>query len=294
MCRVAILVSTETAAKDALLLTSAKKHPTQFCFSSRLQWTSRFYVEAQLEFRTLLFVPRRAPVVLFESNQEPNSDFHQTTYLDCYLQQWTHQRAILMAHRSFRFQVVPMETCLTILYRVHRYLLKSAIIVCLMRHTAVQTSAAEVFWRWRPHFSSQFQIHCSLSLVLIHLTIANLLLSIHGFSTTDCRGSGPRQTCLSSSTLSRRPSFSSIWGLHSYPSCGTPEVSILTFKWLLCLPCNMEFTHRDCRFCITVEINLEVVVSFPSSSGSEAESSLLTVPNGDSGIFEISHCPVCF
>ena len=81
MCRVAILVSTETAAKDALLLTSAKKHPTQFCFSSRLQWTSRFYVEAQLEFRTLLFVPRRAPVVLFESNQEPKSDFHQTTYL---------------------------------------------------------------------------------------------------------------------------------------------------------------------------------------------------------------------
>ena len=27
------------------------------CFSSRLQWTSRFHVEAQLEFRTLLFVP---------------------------------------------------------------------------------------------------------------------------------------------------------------------------------------------------------------------------------------------
>ena len=78
MCRVAILVSTETAAKDALLLTSAKSHPTQFCFSSRLQWTSRFYVEAQLDFRTLLFVPRRALVVLFELNQEPNSDFHQT------------------------------------------------------------------------------------------------------------------------------------------------------------------------------------------------------------------------
>ena len=76
----------------------------------------------------------------------------------------------------------------------------------------------------------QFQIHCSLSLVLIHLTIANLLLSIHGFSTNDCRGSGPRRTCLSSSTVSRRPSFASIWGLHSYPSCGTPEVSILTFK----------------------------------------------------------------
>ena len=31
-------------------------------------------------------------------------------------------------------------------------------------------------------------------------------------------------------TVSRRPSFASIWGLHSYPSCGTPEVSILTFK----------------------------------------------------------------
>ena len=44
-----------------------------------------------------------------------------------------------------------METCLIILYRVLRYLLKSAIIVCLMRHIAVQTFAAEVFWRWRPH-----------------------------------------------------------------------------------------------------------------------------------------------
>ena len=72
----------------------------------------------------------------------------------------------------------------------------------------------------------QFQVHCSLSLVLIHLTMANLLLSIHGFSTNDCRGSGPQRTCLSSSTLSRRLSFASIWGLHSYPSCGTPEVSI--------------------------------------------------------------------
>ena len=30
---------------------------------------------------------------------------------------------------------------------LHRYPLKSAFIVCLMRHTAVQTSAAEVFWR---------------------------------------------------------------------------------------------------------------------------------------------------
>ena len=36
-CRVATLVSTETAAKVPLLLTSAKKHPTQFCFSLRLQ-----------------------------------------------------------------------------------------------------------------------------------------------------------------------------------------------------------------------------------------------------------------
>ena len=82
MCRVAILVSTETAAKDALLLTSAKSHPTQFCFSSRLQWTSRFYVEAQLDFRTLLFVPRRAPVVLFESTR-PRCDFRVPYDLRC-------------------------------------------------------------------------------------------------------------------------------------------------------------------------------------------------------------------
>ena len=78
-------------------------------------------------------------------------------------------------------------------------------------------------------------ISCDLLFVvdhvhLFHLTIANFLLSIHGFSTNDCRGSGPRRTCLSSSTVSRGLSFTSIWGLHSYPSCGTPEVSILTFK----------------------------------------------------------------
>ena len=35
-----------------------------------------------------------------------------------------------------------METCLTILYRVLRYLLKSAIIVCLMRHVAVRETAS--------------------------------------------------------------------------------------------------------------------------------------------------------
>ena len=81
MCRFATLLSTETSAKDALLLISAKKVPTQFSFSSRLQWTSRFHVEAQFGFRTLRIVPRRAPVVLFESNQEPKSDFHQNTYL---------------------------------------------------------------------------------------------------------------------------------------------------------------------------------------------------------------------
>ena len=43
----------------------------------------------------------------------------------------------------FRFQLVRTETCLTLLCRVHRYLLKSAITVCLMGHTAVQTSVAQ-------------------------------------------------------------------------------------------------------------------------------------------------------
>ena len=43
----------------------------------------------------------------------------------------------------FRFHVVRTETCLTLLCRVHRYLLKSAITVCLMGHTAVQTSVAQ-------------------------------------------------------------------------------------------------------------------------------------------------------
>ena len=50
-----------------------------------------------------------------------------------------------MALRSFRFQVVRTETCLTVLYRVHRFLLCSAIFVCLMGHIAVQTYVAEGF-----------------------------------------------------------------------------------------------------------------------------------------------------
>ena len=48
-----------------------------------------------------------------------------------------------MARRSFRFHVLRTETCRTFLCRVHRYLLKSAIMVCLMGHTAVETSVAQ-------------------------------------------------------------------------------------------------------------------------------------------------------
>ena len=54
----------------------------------------------------------------------------------------------------FRFHVVRTETCLTLLCRVHRYLLKSAITVCLMGHTAVQTSVAQ---RVRFHLSRATQ-----------------------------------------------------------------------------------------------------------------------------------------
>ena len=50
-----------------------------------------------------------------------------------------------MAPRSFRFHVVRTETCRTLLCRVHRDLLCSAIMVCLMGHTAVQTYVAEGF-----------------------------------------------------------------------------------------------------------------------------------------------------
>ena len=60
---------------------------------------------------------------------------------DFYLQHW------------IRFHVVRTETCRTLLCRVHRYLL-DAFIVCLMGHTAVQTSVAQVFWQRRPHFSA--------------------------------------------------------------------------------------------------------------------------------------------
>ena len=52
---------------------------------------------------------------------------------DCYLQ------------HMIRFYVVRTETCCALLRRAHRHLLKSAIMVSLMGHTAVQTSVAEGF-----------------------------------------------------------------------------------------------------------------------------------------------------
>ena len=52
-------------------------------------------------------------------------------------------------------------------------------------------------------------------LVLIHLTVAELLLRFHRFSTNDCRGSGPRKRCLPSSTVIRRPT--SKFGLRRWP-----------------------------------------------------------------------------
>ena len=74
-----------------------------------------------------------------------NSDFfirrwHALQQHDCV--RWCHH--LCQAPRFFfRFHMVRTETCLTLLCRVHRYLLKSAITVCLMGHTAVQTSVAQ-------------------------------------------------------------------------------------------------------------------------------------------------------
>ena len=95
-CRVAILVSTETAAKDARLLTSAKKHPTQFSFSGGPTRVSYVAVCTPSSSRC------------FESNQEPNSDFHQTTYLVCYL------RIDLFGFRWFRWKLV-LQFCIVCL-----------------------------------------------------------------------------------------------------------------------------------------------------------------------------------
>eukprot|EP00450_Noctiluca_scintillans_P031051 CAMPEP_0194555686 /NCGR_PEP_ID=MMETSP0253-20130528/98365_1 /TAXON_ID=2966 /ORGANISM="Noctiluca scintillans" /LENGTH=716 /DNA_ID=CAMNT_0039403185 /DNA_START=160 /DNA_END=2307 /DNA_ORIENTATION=+ len=50
---------------------------------------------------------------------------------------------------------------------------------------------------------------------------------------------------------------------------------------------NLASPHRVFEFCIPVEVSMDVVVSSSSSSGSEAVSSLLTVPNDDSGILSV-------
>ena len=62
---------------------------------------------------------------------------------DCYLQ-----------HRV-RFYVVRTETCRALLRRAHRHLLCSAIMICLLGHTAVQSFVAEGFWRWRSRRMAQ-------------------------------------------------------------------------------------------------------------------------------------------
>ena len=216
MCRFATLLSTETAAKDALLLTGSKKHPTQFSFSSRLRWNSRFHVEAQLEFRTLRIVHRRAPVVLFESNQEPKSDFHQTTHFRLLLA--TMDTPEGDPHGASFFSVsggsdgnlsYNSVSCAQISSEVRHY--------CVFDETHCSTDVC---------YGGFLAVEATLFQPIPDTPIAKLLLPIHGFSTTDCRESGPRRTCLSSSTVSLRPSFAPIWGLHSYPSCDTPEVSI--------------------------------------------------------------------
>ena len=50
---------------------------------------------------------------------------------------------------------------------------------------------------------------------------------------------------------------------------------------------NLDSPQRVFEFCIPVEVSMDVVVSFFSSSGSEAVSSLLTVPKDDSGILSV-------
>ena len=58
---------------------------------------------------------------------------------------------------------------------------------------------------------------------------------------------------------------------------------------------NLDSPHRVFEFCIPVEVSMDFVVSFSSSSGSEAVSSLFAVPGDGSGILSvISHCPVWF
>ena len=99
-----------------------------------------FSVECQFVFRLLLFVPRR--LVDLPCRQLGTLPDGWSTALG---NTTVYVGVTIFAKRLdfFRFHVVRTETCLTLLCRVHRYLLKSAITVCLMGHTAVQTSVAQ-------------------------------------------------------------------------------------------------------------------------------------------------------
>ena len=106
-CRVAILVSTETAAKDALLLDQCEE----------ASYAVLLFLATPVDQQILRGGPTRVSYVAvctpsssrcFESNQEPNSDFHQTTYLVSYL------RIDLFGFRWFRWKLV-LQFCIVCL-----------------------------------------------------------------------------------------------------------------------------------------------------------------------------------
>ena len=68
-------------------------------------------------------------------------------------------------------------------------------------------------------------------------------------------------------------------------TCSRRPVSLFASFFAFHATGNLNSTRRVFEFCVPVEVSMDVLVSFSSSSGSEAVSSLLSVPNDDSGMF---------
>ena len=156
----------------------------------------------------------------------------------------------------------------------------SAFIVCLMRHTAVQTSAAEVLWRWRPH--SSLQTCCYLS--------------------TDSRPPTVAAQTRNGRVCPRRHSPAVVLTLSALFSLLAPNASVAR-KYFLLFPGRIttlfafihatgvwDFPHRAFELCFSVDVSKDVVVSFSGSSEfifNRAERRFWNIDSDSPG-------PVCF
>ena len=110
------------------------------------RFTGRRPTDSTWSFVRCCLYPVELPLFCLSRTRNPTPIPPRPHIYDCLLATNGHTRGRSSWRVDlFWFHVVRTEACRSLLCRVHRYLLKSAITVCLMGHTAVQTSVAQSF-----------------------------------------------------------------------------------------------------------------------------------------------------